>query len=731
MTNKTGWMGDFWGGTAAMLVALPSAIAFGVIVYASIGGDYGAYGAVAGILGVVAVGGVAALMGGTNRLISAPSAPAAAVLSAFCLEFITRGYGAPSVFTMVMLVALMAGVIQIAFGAAGLGRLIKYMPFPVVSGYLSGVGLYIIASQAPKFLGLPEGVGFWKGALNLFMWEWQSIAVGTATVLAMLYAERIVRRVPSVIAAMVLGTAVYFLLALADPSLYRPNNPFVIGALGGSGGIDLFGALEGRFILLGDLSWSDVALLLLPALTLAALLSIDTLRTCVIVDSMTHSYHDSNRELVAQGSANTVSALIGGMPGSGTMGPTMVNIASGAESSRSGLIAGLMAVIAFWMLGDYIAWIPVAVLSGILIVIGWRMIDRRSIRLLRSPKTALDFIIIATVAVIAVSVSLIVAAGVGLALAVVLYIIRQIGMSVVYRRIEGSDTRSKIVRKRDEEAILRQSGDTFALYELHGTLFFGTANQLYSVLRSDLADKKYIIIDMKRVQTVDITAAHILLQIKDILHEKEGYLILCRLPHKLPTGDDLELLFNHVGLLKHMSPVKVFGDLDDALEWVEERIISENREVESSETPLSLAHFDFFRGRRSDTLEEIENLVETRSFRQGEVIFQAGDLGCELFFIRRGLVRVMLPMGENKNIHLHTLGQGNFFGEFSFLEGSPQYTWAVAAVDTDVYVISRDAFERFSQRHKKASFEFMRSVAAVLAERLRSTSTELGEEYEV
>jgi SulP family sulfate permease len=731
MVNKTGFTGDFWGGTAAMLVALPSAIAFGVIVYASIGGNYGAYGAVAGIVGVAAVGIVAALLGGTKQLISAPSAPAAAVLSAFCIEFISRGYGGDSVFVMVMLVALGAGLIQILFGIAGLGRLIKYMPFPVVSGYLSGVGLYIIASQAPKFLGLPEGMDFWSGAGNLFTWEWQSIVVGTATIVAMLYAERIMRYVPAVIAALVVGIATYFVLGLADPSLYRPDNHFLIGSIGGSGVCDFLDALKGRFEMLPQLSWNDVAVLLLPALTLAALLSIDTLKTCVIVDSMTHSYHDSNRELIAQGSANSVSALIGGMPGSGTMGATMLNISAGASTRRSGIVAGLMAVIAFWMLGSYIAWIPVAVLSGILIVIGVRMIDRRSIRLLRNPKTALDFIIIATVAAIAVSVSLIVAAGVGLALAVILYIVQQIGMSVVYRRIDGSDTRSKIVRNRQEEETLRESGDMFSLYELHGTLFFGTANQLYSVLRNDLVNKKYIIIDMKRVQTVDITAAHILLQIKDILHEKDGYLILCRLPHKLPTGDDLELFFNQVGLLKHMSPIKVFDDLDDAIEWVEEKIIRENLEEENTESLLPLGHFDFFKGRHADTLAEIEALVQSRSFRAGEVIFSAGDLGGELFLIRRGLVRIMLPMSENKSMHLNTLGQGNFFGEFSFLEGSPQYTGAVAGSDTDVYVISREVFEQFSQRHKKASFYFMRSIAAVLAERLRSTSAELGEEYNV
>lgn len=731
MLNKTGFMGDFWGGTAAMLVALPSAIAFGVIVYSVLGEDYGAYGAVSGILGVVAVGIVAAFLGGTNRLISAPSAPAAAVLSAFALEYTARGFGSDVVFAMVLLVALAAGVVQILFGVIGLGRLIKYMPFPVVSGYLSGVGLYIIASQAPKFLGLPAEEPFWDGIQNPHMWEWQSIVIGSGTIAAMLIAGRYLHRIPAVIAALAVGIGIYMLLGIADPLLYQPNNPFVIGTLGRSGGTDVFEALNGRFETLLDFSWSEAAIIFFPALTLAALLSIDTLKTCVILDSMTHSFHRSDRELIAQGSGNVVSALIGGLPGSGTMGPTMVNVSAGASGPHSGLIAGLMAVIAFGLLGNYIAWIPVAALSGILIVIGVRMIDRNSIRLLQSSKTAFDFFIIVIVAVTAVFVSLIAAAAAGLVLAVVLYIFQQIGASVVYRHLDGTEARSKIVRNRDEELILREKGSVFSVYELHGSLFFGTANQLYSMLQFDLEEKKYIIMDMKRVQTVDLTAAHILLQIKDILHDKGGYLLLCRLPHKLPTGDDMESYFNQVGLLRHLSPIKVFDDLEDAIEWAEERIIDESMSEKKRETLLGLDEFDLFRGRQADTLEEIEGLLESRSYRAGETIYAAGDERGELYLIRRGSVRITLGVSEKHRLHLSTLVQGNFFGEFSFLEGSPQYTSAVAGSDTELYAISRGAFDQFAQHHKKASVQFMHSLAIVLAERLHEASLELVAEYDV
>jgi len=724
-------LADFWGGTAAMLVALPSAIAFGVTIYATIGGHYGAYGAIAGILGVATIGIIASALGGTNRLISAPSAPAVAVLSAFALTCVSQDLGADLIFVMLMIVALLAGIFQLLFGFIGLGKLIKYMPFPVVSGYLSGVGLYIFASQTPKFLGLPLGAHFWESLHAYTSWQWESIVIGLMTMVTMVYANKFFSAIPAVVVALIAGSGVYGILGMVDSSLFIPNNSLVIGDLRGSGGVDFIQMFVGRFEILKHFTLDDIRFLFFPALTLAVLLSIDTLKTCVILDSMTHSFHDSNKELIAQGSANIVSSLIGGTAGSGSMGPTMVNLSSGAQTSLSGVIEGGMAIVAFVVLGTFIGWIPVAALAGILMVIGLRMIDRHSLKLLKTSKTAFDFLIIVIVAITALTVSLIAAAGVGLLLAIVLYIVQQIGASVVYRQFDGTEAKSKIIRSNDEESLLRERGGEYSLYELHGSLFFGTANQLYTMLQQDLQYKKYIILDMKRVQTVDLTAAHILLQIKDILHDHNGYLILSRLPHKLPSGDDMENYFNHVGLLKHLSPIKVFDAIDDAIEWVENKILYENILEQQQERVLELNDFDLFKGRKLDTLAEIETLLELKSFKKGEVIYSQGDSTGEIFLIRRGLVRLMLPYNAQKNVHLSTLTQGSFFGEFSFLEGSPHYTDTIAASDTDLYMISRDSFDRFSEHHKKASLHFMQSLATVLAQRLKVTRTELAEEYDV
>jgi SulP family sulfate permease len=158
------WMrhsGDFWGGLAAMLVALPAAVAFGVTVYAAIGPQYAAFGALAGILGATALGLIAPTFGGTDRLISAPCAPAAAVLAAFAIELVHQGVTPGTIVLMMTVLGILTGLIQILIGFLGVGKLIKYIPYPVVSGYLSGVGLIIIGSQIPKFAGTGAG---WRSA---------------------------------------------------------------------------------------------------------------------------------------------------------------------------------------------------------------------------------------------------------------------------------------------------------------------------------------------------------------------------------------------------------------------------------------------------------------------------------------------------------------------------------------------------------------------------------------
>ncbi|MBI3793395.1 MAG: SLC26A/SulP transporter family protein [Nitrospinae bacterium] len=717
--------GDFWGGLTAMLIALPSAIAFGVAIYTPFGGSFVAHGAVAGILGAFALGVLASSLGGTKRLITAPCAPATAVLAAFAIEYLHKGNGVESALLMLGLLGLLAGIIQTIFGSVGLGTLIKYMPYPVVSGYLSGVGLYIIASQTPKFLGAPAGFHFWQSISSVDLWNWRGILVGVVTMAVMLGAGKITKVVPAPILALFSGMIAYFMLGLADSSLLTlSGNPLVVGPLGGAEG-GLAEAIIGRWKSFGNFQFAEVAGLLMPALTLAILLSIDTLKTCIVLDELTSSRHDSNRELVAQGVGNIASAVIGGIPGSGTMGASLVNTTSGAASRLSGVIEGILAFVAFVLLGGLIARVPISALSGILIVIGFRMIDRHTLSFLKSRSTILDFAVIASVVLVSLTVSLIAASGTGVVLAVALFIREQIGGNVVRSKTYGNETSSRHIRLQEETEILKRNGDRMVIFELQGSLFFGTTDQLFTAIEEEAKKRTYVILDMRRVQTVDVTATHMLEQVKTRLAEQKGFLIFSQIPKDLPSGKDIQQFFDQVGLVKPESAALEFDDLDEAIQWVEDRILSETIVQHSEQKRLKLHELELFKGRKEETLAALESRMEKRSYKSGEQIFKCGETGDELFLIRKGEVRILLPLGGTQLHHIATFGRGAFFGEMSFLDGSARSATAVSDADSDIYVLSRMVFDEISVEHKMASMNLLDGLARLLASRLRYANAEI------
>ena len=717
--------GDFWGGLAAMLVALPSAIAFGVTIYTPLGGSYAAYGALAGILGSTALGLVAAAMGGTKRLITAPCAPAAAVMAALAIGLMRKGVPIDAALLMLSAVGLLAGLFQVLFGLIGLGRLIKYMPYPVVSGYLSGVGLIILTSQIPILLGVPTGTHFWPALSGIAMWKWQTIGVGFVTVAVMVGAPRLTSAVPATILGLAAGVIAYGGFAWADPALrVLAGNSQVIGPLGG-GGTGLFSAFAGRLTAIKAMGLADLPALLMPALTLAVLLSIDTLKTCVVLDTLTRSRHDSNRELLGQGLGNLTSAAIGGIPGAGQMGASLVNISSGGNSRRSGLIEGALSLLAFLALGALIAWVPVAALAGILVVVGVRMIDLGSLHFLKARSTIFDFVVVVAVVVTAQAVGLIAASGVGIVLAIVLFIREQIGGSVVHRKTDGNKIFSRQTRLPAAMAILQRDGDQAVIFELQGSLFFGTTDKLYSALESELKTRRYVILDLRRVQSVDVTAAHLLEQVEDILAERGGFLLFSHIPPRLPSGQDVQRYFDEVGLVRAESRAKIFAELDNALEWVEERILAEAEFTRSEEQPLELHEIDLFKERKAETLRALEACMEKRAYKNGEKIFGRGDTDNVLYLIRRGAVRIMLQLDETQWRHVGTFGRGNFFGEMAFLDGQARSANAIALTDTELFALSRKQFDGLAEEHKRMAINLLEGLARVLAIRLRYANAEL------
>lgn len=717
--------GDIWGGLAAMLVALPSAIAFGVTIFSPLAGSQAAAGALAGILGATVLGLVAPASGGSTRLITAPCAPAAAVLSALAVTFTQQGVAPGAVLILLGMIGLLAGLLQVGLGIAGIGRLIKYIPYPVVSGYLSGVGLIIIGSQIPKFVGAPAGASLLDTLKTPIAWAWQSIVVGTVVVLTMLLIPRLVRAVPAAILALLAGIGAYLLLGLADPALLQTHaNPLLVGALGTSDA-SLQDSIRQHWLALRSLGLAEVAQILAPALTLAVLLSIDTLKTCLVIDAMTNSHHDSNRELIGQGLGNVASALVGGIPGSGTMGASLINVSSGGTTKLSGLMAGIFSLAAFLLLAPLIAWVPVAALAAILIVIGFRMIDRHSLAFFFTPSTRVDFFVILAVILVALFGNLIAASAVGVALAILLFIREQSRSSVVHNRIEGNELLSKRVLSSEERARLAQASDGMVVFELQGSLFFGTANQLQAALEPETDQRKYVILSMRRVQSLDVTATHVLEQIKDRLEEHNAYLVFCDIPKGLPSGLKMKRFLKETGVVRPTNKAFAFRQLDEALEWVEAQALAETHDDTRAAQCLDLGAMPVFAACPAEALAALAAATSLRTVRADKRVFKAGTPGDELFIVRRGLVKLLLPIRKKESYHVATAGPGDLIGGMGFLEDSGHAMDALAVTEAEVYVLPRASFAALEASHPGLAVAILASLGRTLSARLRVTTAEL------
>ncbi|HEY3287428.1 MAG TPA: SulP family inorganic anion transporter [Gemmatimonadaceae bacterium] len=717
--------GDLWGGLAAMLVALPSSIAFGVLIYSAIGPEQAGAGALAGILGAAALGIVAPLVGGNGGFITAPCAPAAAILSALAAAFAAQGQMPPDrIIALLGLTALLSALLQLVFGVARVGRLIKFIPYQVVSGYLSGVALIIAVGQLPKLLGVPKGTHLGTMLVSPDLWRWQGIVVGLITIAGVLLAPKVTTKVPAAIIGLAIGVASYFALTFVDASLLTlEGNKLIIGPITASGSfVDSVSARASSLLQIGP---SDVSLVFSSAITLAVLLSIDTLKTGVVLDTLVRSRHNSNRELIGQGTANLASFFIGGMAGAGTMGATLVNVTSGGRSRWSGVAEGVFVLLAYLVLGTLIAWVPIGALAGILLVVAFRMFDRTMFKLVRNPSTRVDFIVILTVIAVAQH-ELIAASAVGVFLAILLFIRDQARSSVIVNKRDLRTVHSKRRRLLAESEILDEFGTEAVAVQLHGNLFFGTTDKLFSELEADLTHCRYLLFDMRRVQSMDFTAAHLFEQMKARVADNKGELIFSSMPSGLARSSDIESYLAQLGLVGSGHGIRLFETRDSAIEWIEEQILRTHGYTEEDEgAALDLNEIEIFSEFNAETIRELSGAVTTLSVPAGGTICKQGDAGDELFLLRRGRVSALLPLETGKRHHVATFCRGDFFGEMAFIDQEPRSASVEAVTPTELFVLSRARFNEVAGKYPALGGTIFERLAVAISKRLRSADTEL------
>jgi len=477
--------GDIFGGLTAAVVALPMALAFGIASGA---------GAAAGLWGAILVGFFAALFGGTPSLISEPTGPMTVILTAVITE-LTANHpenGLAMAFTVVM----MAGGIQILFGVLRLGRYITMLPYNVISGFMTGIGVILILVQLPPFLGQEAPKG---GALaviqnlptliaNLNPWE-TSLGLITLAIL-FLYPPRLKKMLPPQLVALVIGTGIA-LIFLSGVEIRTIGTISEISR----------GLPELQMPTFSSENWR---LMFVNAMVLATVGSIDCSLTCLIAEGLTRQENRSNKELIGQGIANLMTGLFGGIAGSGATTPTVVNIQAGGRTALSGLTRAFVLLIIVLWAAPLTTGIPLAVLAGIVLNVGINIIDWDFLKRVHKISWKAAGIVYGVV-LLTVFVDLMVAVAVGVFIANILTIdhLSQFQSNSVKAITETDD---EITLSLEEKEILDLANGRVLLFHLSGPMIFGVAKVIAREYRA-IANYDVLIVDLSEVPMLGVTAS--------------------------------------------------------------------------------------------------------------------------------------------------------------------------------------------------------------------------------
>lgn len=505
--------GNVFGGITAAVIALPLALAFGVASGA---------GAVAGIYGAIVLGFFASLLGGTPTQISGPTGPMTVVVASAVVIF-------SSDMNAVMAVVLLTGLFQIIFGITKVGKYVKYIPYPVISGFMSGIGLIIIILQVNPFFGLAGYGSVLESLYNLpntfTNMNKEALFIAFSTLCIMFFTpKKISSIIPSALIALVVMTTItiFFKFDIATIGIIPTSLPeFQIPSF----------------------EVSQLKQIITLAITLALLGSIDTLLTSLVADSITKTKHNSNKELMAQGLGNIFVSFIGGIAGAGATMRTVVNIKSGGTTKLSGIIHSISLLCIVLFMAPIAQEIPLAVLAGILMKVGIDILDYKFLKIINfAPKN--DLAVMLVVFFLTVFVDLIVAVGVGILLA---------SMLIVYR----ISIESKVKIEFHKEDLHDVDNKDLRILNINGAFFFGSAS-LFEDQIENILDTKKLIVNCSNVPFIDISAIFALEEMILKLQDLDIEVVLV-LKHRHMRK------INRIDQMKIFEKVKIYNKIEEAL----------------------------------------------------------------------------------------------------------------------------------------------------------------------
>jgi len=485
--------GDLFGGLTAGVIALPLALAFG---------EASGAGPIAGLYGAIIVGFFASLFGGTGAQVTGPTGPMVVVFAGVYAALSDRP-------ELIFAVVVLAGLMQIAFGVLRFGQYIRLVPYPVVSGFMSGIGCIIIALQFSRLFGHePEGGGTIPALAaipgSVMDPNFVALALGITTlVIVFKWPKTWSKFVPAPLAALIIGTVASVMI----------------------GGAPILGDIPTGLpsFMLPAFSQDTIFIVLEAAFLLALLGAIDSLLTSLVADNMTRTRHDSNQELIGQGIGNTIAGMFGAVPSAGATMRTAVNIRTGGLTKLSGMTHSILLLGVVLALGPLASQIPHAVLAGLLVKTGYDIIDIAYLkRAHKGPRW--DLALMVLVVLLTVFVDLITAVIAGVVMAALAFV-KQIADAQLKALGDVTNEGLSVDLTDEEEALLKRAGNKITLFDFGGPLSFGAAADVGHQVREKSKGKSAMILDFSRVTHVDVSAARAMETIGSDAHaaNKEVY----------------------------------------------------------------------------------------------------------------------------------------------------------------------------------------------------------------
>ena len=718
------WLTEIAGGSIAALVVLAVVLTLGLLGFSPLGPAAAQVGIPAAFV-TVAVGGVAfAVLGRSTMPSGGPSSATALIVAGLLAQLVAdpgvsladpRGMAA--VVSAASVTVVLMGAAQAVMASMGLGRLVKFVPQPVLAGFMNGVAILIVLSQVPTLLGQGESVAGLQASGPV---QPATLAVGLATAaLTWLVAWRS-PRAPAQLIGLAGGLLLY-----AGLTLVRP--PIELGPL--------VGALP-RTLPLPDLPLRvlapDVADLLLrhapailtTAIVLALISSLESVLNALTIDQQLNTHHNVDRELIALGASNMVVGLFGGLPLVLMRTRALATQRAGGRGRRAAVAGSVAFAVMYVLCEPALALLPKTVLGGIMLTIAVAFVDQWTRQLINQvhsgERSAIVWQSLAIVVIVSgVTVWKGFTAGVAVGVLVsLLAFIRSMNRSLLRDRFTGVARPSRRIYSLEQEEILRSGRSRIVIVELEGALFFGSADRLAAEADALEAGCRFLVLDFRRVSTIDESGAVLLQQLSLRLRRRGIEMLLAGVTAEHRHGRQLRAF----GCFRAEPREDWFPNADRAIEAAEQSLLREAG-VATGYAPLALESCALFRGLDAGQCAYVRARMTEQSLPAGATLFNQGDAADCLYVLTQGSITVVDGTGtQHDRQRFVSFGPGMMLGETAMLDRGGRSASAIADSDVVVRVLTQASLDEITASQPQLSARLYRNIALHVAERLRSLS---------